>query len=553
MVQNRNLIKIIFTFLGVFTIAQLWGNATVRAAQKIVVRYGAFSESFTLDQLQTIAETGKFPKGYEIYTKQLTQAQRNQIISALRTNMPMNVVTMNNLLNTRIGTTILNDLAVAIRREDTAGVQALRSSLVLASSAPNGLSILSFIAAYPSNQLEIDLPQAFKVTENFNIAFWQTQRFMEAIAPRLGSRKAELKLTFDPSQPGKASVQIMKFDLNDQKRGRRIPVDLYWSTAVNSDKPVILFSHGLGSVRTEIKYLAEHLASHGYAVVAFEHPGSNETNTISALAGKNRLMKPQEFLERPKDISFVLDELAIKNRDSSFPLANKLTTNNAMIVGYSFGGSTALSIAGAEYQLEGLKQRCKENIAVFSLGEGIQCIAQELPENNYQFLDPRIKRAIALSPTTSLLFGDAGLKKVNIPTLIFSASADKTTPALTEQVLGFDRIPSPKWLVGIIGATHLSVKDPTATIDQRGKIDTPLSGGEIVGEQAIDIRRYIQTITLAFAAQLTPEAQNYQVFLTSDYAQYASTTAFPIRLITQIPPDAMAIVKDFATNRKSKK
>jgi predicted dienelactone hydrolase len=547
--QSRKTIKLVGVFWGAFTAIQICGATVAKAADRLVVRFGAFSESMTLAELQAIAETGKFPDGYDIYTKRLSQQQRAQVISALRTNMPVSVVTVNNLLSTRIGTTILRDLTTVIKREDNAGLQALRAGLVLGSTTPQGLSVLSFIAAYPSKQLEIDLQQAFQVASTFNIAFWQTQRFMEALAklsgglaPRLSSRKADLKLLFDPSQAGSGQVKVTKFTLDDQKRQRLLPVDLYWSNLVTSDKPVIIFSHGLGSVRSEIKYLAEHLASHGYAVVAFEHPGSNEANLNAALAGKNRIMKPQEFLERPQDISFILDELAAKNSSSDFPLAGKLATNNVMVLGYSFGGSTALAIGGAEYQLEQLKQRCKENIAVFSLGEGIQCIAQELPENNYQLRDIRVKQIIAFSPTTSLLFGDTGLSKVQIPTLMLAASGDKTTPALTEQIIGFDKMRSPKWLIGIIGATHLSVKDPSATMDQRGKISTPISGGEVVGEEAIDVRNYVKGITLAFAAQLTPEAKNYQVFLTSDYAQYASTTAFPIRLITQIPPDAMNII-----------
>jgi hypothetical protein len=39
----------------------------------------------------------------------------------------------------------------------------------------------------------------------------------------------------------------------------------------------------------------------------------------------------------------------------------------------------------------------------------------------------------------------------------------------------------------------------------------------------------------AFAAQMTTEAENYAVFLTSDYTQVASKKAFPIRLVTEIP------------------
>ncbi|MEH1836098.1 MAG: hypothetical protein V7L29_29610 [Nostoc sp.] len=55
----------------------------------------------------------------------------------------------------------------------------------------------------------------------------------------------------------------------------------------------------------------------------------------------------------------------------------------------------------------------------------------------------------------------------------------------------------------------------------------------------------VKAIALAFAAQMTPEAKNYAIFLTSDYAEFTSTAAFPFRLITQIPSDAMAVVKEF--------
>ncbi|MHC5719680.1 MAG: alpha/beta hydrolase family protein, partial [Nostoc sp.] len=164
-------------------------------------------------------------------------------------------------------------------------------------------------------------------------------------------------------------------------------------------------------------------------------------------------------------------------------------------------------------------------------GEVMQCIAQELPENSYQLRDSRIKQAIALNPTTSLMFGETGLTKVQVPTLVLASSADKTTPALTEQIVGFEKILSPKWLVGIVGGTHLSVKDPSTTLDQIGQPNTPISGGEVVGEQAADVRKYVKAIALAFAAQMTPEAKNYAIFLTSDYAQFASTAAFPFRLI----------------------
>ncbi|MDD1438052.1 dienelactone hydrolase, partial [Dolichospermum sp. ST_sed10] len=162
-----------------------------------------------------------------------------------------------------------------------------------------------------------------------------------------------------------------------------------------------------------------------------------------------------------------------------------------------------------------------------------------LPEKTYQLRDSRIKQAIALNPTTSFMFGESGLTKVQIPTLILSSSADKITPALTEQVMGFAKIPSPKWLVGVVGGSHLSVIDPKITPYQEGKPGKPILNKEVTGEQAKDVRKFLKGITLAMAAQLTPEASQYAPFLTSDYAQISSTRLFPFRTVRELSPEMM--------------
>jgi predicted dienelactone hydrolase len=530
-------LKLLAGFLSALAVTQFFGvNTSAKAADTVVLRYGLFAESIPLKDLQTAATTGEFPPSLNMFTRRLSEEQRRSLLGMLRMRIPLNVVTLSRLLNTQIGTTILNDLSTAVVRKDRDGAKALRAGLVLGSNSPQGLSLLSFIAAYPSQRLEINLPQAFAVMGSLNTGFWRTQQFMLSLSPQLAAKSSQVNLPFDPSQQGSNSFQVLNLSFNDQNRSRNIPVDVYRSNSVDPNKPLIVFSHGLGSVRTDLRYLAEHLASHGYIVAALEHPGSNQANADLAIQGKTRIIKPQEFLERPKDISFVLDELGKLNQTAGDPLEGKLATNNVMVVGYSFGGSTALTVAGGELQIAELRQRCQNQLAVLSIGETVQCIAQELPEKSYQLRDDRVKQIIALSPTTSLMFGETGLTKVQVPTLILASSADKTTPALTEQIMGFSKISSPKWLAGVIGGTHLSVKDPSTTLDQADKPNTPLTGGEIVGEQAGDVRKFVKAIALAMAAQLTPEAEKYAIFLTPDYAQAASTQVFPFRIVRDIPP-----------------
>lgn len=512
---------------------------TAEAAETMVIRKGPFEVSFAVADLRILATTGQAPPRLQGYVKSLSAEQRALVEGALKTQIKLNVIGMSQLLNARIGQTILNDLATVTIREDGADVVALRAALVLGATAPEGLSILSFLEAYPSRILKIDLNRAFAVVSRLNVAFWQTQQFMTAIIPQFPQGNPQLDLPFDPMATGEQQVQIRQFTIKDTRRNREIPVDLYVPSTPTATKPIVIISHGRGAIRSELQYLAEHLGSHGYVVATPEHPGSNQ-----AYLDRNLTIMAQEFLERPQDLSFVLDHLeSLNQKDQS--LRGKLATDNVLVLGYSFGAGTALSIAGAEIQLQDLKRRCQSQVIHFSLGELTQCVASSLPQDTYQVGDPRIKGVIALNGTTSLLFGQTGLQKLRVPTLIFTTSADKVTPALTEQVIPFAKVPAPKWLIGVLGGTHLSARDPRATLDQEGRANTVFGGGEIVGADAVDIRNYIKALTLAMAGKLSTNSEQFEVFLTPEYYQMVSTGRFPVRLVTEIPPDAQDIINSF--------
>lgn len=528
-------------FAGVFCAVALTPffvvNSSAQAADTVVIRYGPLEESVSLKDLKKSTETGELPASLGTYTKRMTEEQRRFLVEGLKIQIPINVITLDRLISTQIGTTILSDVSTAITRPDQAGLQAMRGGLILGANSPQGLSILSFIEAYPSKRLVINLPQAITVARSLNGAFIRTQRFMFGLSPQVDPKDIKVASSLDPTQAGSEQVQTLKLSLNDEKRQRQIPLDVYFSSSASTNKPVIVFSHGRGSVKTDLRYLAEHLASHGYIVAALEHPGSNKTSFKAVNQNKKQLVTPQEFLDRPRDVSFILDELEKLNQTGNSPLQGKLATNNVMIVGHSFGGGTALALAGGELQIENLKQRCQQNLSTANLGERVQCAGQVLPEKTYQLRDARIKQAIALNPTTSLMFGETGLTKVQIPTLILSSSADKITPALTEQVMGFAKIPSPKWLVGVVGASHLSVIDPSVILDQKEQSNTAILNQEVTGEKAEDVRKFLKGVTLAMAAQLTPEASQYAPFLTSDYAQISSTRLFPLRIVRELSPE----------------
>ena len=79
-----------------------------------------------------------------------------------------------------------------------------------------------------------------------------------------------------PDQPGLLNVTTIEFpDLRDEQRGgRRVPIKVHVPEQ-QGQCPVVVLSHGGGGNWNANFAQANHLASHGYAVLCLEHVGSN--------------------------------------------------------------------------------------------------------------------------------------------------------------------------------------------------------------------------------------------------------------------------------------
>ena len=86
--------------------------------------------------------------------------------------------------------------------------------------------------------------------------------------------------------------------------------DAYRNAAAvsNGQFPIVLLSHGFTGYRTQMFYLGEHLASHGYVVVGIDHKDSTNAevfdNDTRASGGIST------FYNRARDQQFVLDYFA---------------------------------------------------------------------------------------------------------------------------------------------------------------------------------------------------------------------------------------------------
>ncbi|BDI14422.1 hypothetical protein ANSO36C_02240 [Nostoc cf. commune SO-36] len=320
--------------------------------------------------------------------------------------------------------------------------------------------------------------------------------------------------------------------LNDLSRNRTFPADIYLPIA-QTPRPIIVISHGLGSDRTSFAYLAEHLASYGFVVAVPEHPGSNSQQIQALLAGiADRVTNPRELIDRPLDIKFLLDELTGLSKSNS-TFRGRLNLEQVGVVGQSFGGYTALALAGAKINFEQLKADCPALENTLNVSLLLQCLAVNLPKAQYNLSDPRIKAAIAIDPVVSSIFGQASLSQIKIPVMIVSGSSDTVAPALTEQIKPFTWLTTPnKYLALINGGTHFS------TIAESPNAAVPVPT-QVIGSSPALARRYVKALSVPFFETYVAQQSSYLPYLSPDYVNTISQQPLPLSLIKSLTSEQL--------------
>ena len=318
----------------------------------------------------------------------------------------------------------------------------------------------------------------------------------------------------------------MTFD--DRKRNRTFPTDLYLPS-LSTPRPLIVISHGLGSDRSSFAYLAQHLASYGFAVAVPEHPGSDANHLQALFQGTvARVTNPREFIDRPLDITYLLDELDRRSRsDPTFQ--GRLNLQAVGVIGQSYGGYTALALAGAKLDFQQLQTDCRRLDKSLNLSLVLQCLALQLPNQPYKLADPRIKAAIAIDPIDRSIMGQSGLSQIQIPTMIVAGSADTVAPALPEQIQPFAWLTTPdKYLVLIDGGTHFS------TIDESPNAVVPVPASVIGSDPAL-AHRYMRALSVAFFQIYVANQLTYRSFLSASYTNTISQKPLNLSLVRSLP------------------
>ncbi|AFZ30648.1 protein of unknown function DUF1400 [Gloeocapsa sp. PCC 7428] len=516
------------------------------AADRIYATYGALESSVEIDNLVEFAKTGKIEGGLADYTRRLNPTQLARLRRLLTAKINLSPVAISQFLYSPIGETLLQRLGQIIQTEaGQPGFYAIRAAIILAAAQePQGFTLLDVLRQFPTNGIRVDLMQSLETVEELQTLIERTNQAIaliqqESTAAAINQQSANFSQLPDLRQTGSFSWNKRTLQLYDRSRDRAFVADVYIpqvSGAASQGElylaPVIVISHGLGSDRNTFKYLAQQLASYGFAVAVPSHPNSNAEQLRSLLNGLAKTVTPpSEFINRPLDVSYLLDVLAQLDRtDSSFAL----DLQQVGVIGHSFGGYTALALAGAALNFDQLQQDCKNVSNTFNLSLLLQCRTIELPSTQYDLQDKRIKAAIAINPITSSIFGRDGLSQIQIPVAIVSSSADKVAPALPEQILPFTWLSAKnKYLLLFTSGTHFSAADKSDPNTE--PLPIPES---VIGSDPALARRYLRAWSVAFFATYIAGSPQYFPYLSADYAQAISQ-----------PPLALSVVQSLSANQ----
>ena len=509
----------------------------VHSAERIYIPYGPLEFSLPIAALEVYAQEGRIDQDLAFYASHLDPEQLQRLREILITPINVTPVAIAQFLYSPQGEEILRRFGEIIQtRAGQEGFYPIRAALIKAAADPKGLTLLNVLREFPTYGIRINSARSFEIIESISNLSQETQIAIAAVNQQ-ASAEANAQTEFEfptqmppsfselPSllQPGLFSYSQQTLTLTDVRRRRTFGVDLYLPNSGGRLAPVVVISHGLGSDRMTFAYLAAHLASYGFAVAVPEHPGSNAQQLQALSKGlASEVTPPLELIDRPLDVKFLLDEL-----QRSF--GRRLNLQQVGVLGQSFGGYTALALAGAKINFQQLQQDCASLNDSLNLSLLLQCRALEIPFAEYELQDRRVKAAIAINPVGSKIFGKSQFSQIQIPLMLVAGSNDTVAPALPEQIQPFTWLTTVnKYLVLLNKGTHFSVLGESSSA-----VELP---AQVMGPDPVIGQNYMKALSVAFFETYIAKQSQYQRYLSASYAEFLSENSMPMSLVEFLTP-----------------
>jgi predicted dienelactone hydrolase len=524
----------IFSLLAIATIG-IFNIHSVQAAENIVFKLGPIKKSIAVKSIEKFATENSEDDDIAFITKNLPPEQRARARELLSFRLngkqwnelfrsqdlpPANTnLYLTRMLDSNSGKELLSDLGKIVRLPDGRnGREAIKTGLFAASANLLEFTPIKILRSFPGD-IYIDVEEVFKVLN-------QSEKFTKseiALTRHLENSKLDnnqkMALTSaaqlnDISQKvakaGSFEVSHQTIKHRDISRQRRFTTKLYIpktdpSTATKI--PLVIVANGMGLNQEFMAFLANHLASHGFAVGVPDAIDSNDVRQKDFFLGRKPVsagnFDASEYVNRPLDITYVLNELEKLNPTK---FQNRLDVKQVGIVSYSFGAVPALSLAGAKFDFAQLQQDCESQSKLINLSLFYQCRALELPDSqrNLDFRDSRISSLFMFVPMGHSLFGSKNLQAIDLPTYWNSTARDPFTPMAQEQLLGFTAMRNPNKYLSI--ALNVGHTPKPAEILEQTQVSNDISQR---------FKTYLGMLSTAFFKVHLVQDENYRSYLTS--------------------------------------
>ena len=519
-----------------------------QGADKIHFNYGMLEFPLSVDSLETFAKTGEIDSELGFYTQRLREKQILQLQRILRRRINIDPILLYRLTRSPMVVEIIQSLGeVATTHHNGNGFYAIRGSVTNAAlKQGGGVTLIDVLREFPGENIEVDLGKLIQLQKELTALVEYREAVRELVAKQATQESGlSIKNTFLPQRDLRVSggivhkEQIIEIgsrmaDKNSGIRSRKpFRARLYLPQGLSEPAPLVVMSHGFGSEPKSFDYLGEHLASYGIAAVSVEHIGSDSDYELEILEGaRKQAISPQEFIERPLDVRYVLDE--IERRSQSDPQLQKIDLQRVGVIGHSLGGYTALTLAGAEINSKRLRQQCPHKKINLNMSLLLQCRAKKLVPQQ-QLADPRIKAAMAISPISSGIHGQESLSQISIPTAIFAGSEDIIAPVVQEQVYPFTWLSAKdKYLAMLIPGDHFAGSNLP-----RRKPAEPTVVEEFVGRRLGGGQPYVKAFAVAFIKAHLAGDSSYFPYLTAAYARDLSDSEVDFNVVRSLDLEAI--------------
>jgi len=165
-----------------------------------------------------------------------------------------------------------------------------------------------------------------------------------------------------PYGAGSVEIELVKNSVTPPNGPRPLKTVIYYPTDTPSSDPgnqvvfnaplvadvgalpLIMFSHGSCGIPVQSPFLNGLFASYGFIVAAPPHPGNQLSDPGCGSGG----VQVDSYVNRPADISFVIDKMIELGADESSMFFGHVDGARVGMSGHSFGGLTTFRVAALD-------------------------------------------------------------------------------------------------------------------------------------------------------------------------------------------------------------